>query len=245
MSALKKYVADKIDLKEDTLQVYLVDLRLFDSEQLLTILSDDEKQRAERLKVKDKREQFINSRGVLRELLSRCLVETKPEAIYFNYADHGKPVVNHTHMGKPIEFNLSHSGHYALYAFSLINKVGVDIEAISSSIELRSLAFRSFSEQEFSVLQELEHDDQLAAFYRCWTRKEAFIKGEGTGVGLGLGKITVSLDAKIKAAPIILSSEVKAEGEWYSYQPVTVPGFETGIAANSNKLRISAHVITN
>lgn len=245
MSALSKYLPEKIALTEDKLQVYLIDLRIFDAGQLVGILPKNEQQRAERLKVNDKREQYINARVVLRELLSRCLVDTRPEDIYFNYGEHGKPGVNHTQMGKQIEFNLSHSSHYALYAFTLVNKVGVDIEATSSTIELRSLAFRSFSQQEFAVLQELDLEAQFAAFYRCWTRKEAFIKAEGTGVGLGLNKITVSMDEKIKAAPIILSSEVKAEGDWYNYQPVTVPGYATAAAVNNNKLHINAHVITN
>lgn len=245
MSALSKYVPEKIALTEDKIQVYLVDLRIFDAGQLIGILSKDEQQRAEKLKVKDKCEQYIIARVVLRELLSRCLVDTLPEDIYFSYGEHGKPGVNHTHMGKQIEFNLSHSSHYALYAFTLVNKIGVDIEAASSTIDLRSLAFRSFSQQEFTVLQELDSEAQFAAFYRCWTRKEAFIKAEGTGVGLGLNKITVSMDDKIKAAPIILSSEVKAEGDWYNYQPVTVPGYATAVAVNNNKLHIYAHVITN
>ncbi len=245
MSELNKYLPDKIKLSEEKILVYLVDLRLFDADKMLTLLSDAERQRADKLKIKAKRVQFINARAVLRELLSRFLVETRPESILFNYGEHGKPGINHTHMGKQIEFNLSHSGHYALYAFTLNNIVGVDIEEMSSTIELRSLAFRSFSQQEFAVLQELDTESQFAAFYRCWTRKEAFIKAEGTGVGLGLGKITVSLEEKISAAPVTLSSEVQAEGDWYNYQPVKVPGYETAIAANKGKLHISAHVITN
>lgn len=245
MTALQKYIPGKIKLTEDKLQVYLVDLRLFDAEAMASVLSAEEQQRAAKLKMKDKREQFVISRALLREVLALCLVETSAEGIYFSYGDHGKPAVNHTHMGKPIEFNLSHSGHYALIALTVTNKVGVDIEAVSDAVDKLGLAKRYFSEAETDQFKQLAKADQLDAFYRFWTRKEAFIKADGRGVSLGLGKFSVSLEEKIKAAEILVDGSVDIEGKWYNYQPVSVPGYQTAIATNSDQLHVTAHVITN
>jgi 4'-phosphopantetheinyl transferase len=50
-----------------------------------------------------------------------------------------------------------------------------------------------FSARERSQLSELQGDGWLAGFYRCWTRKEAILKGEGVGLAHGLDSFAVSL----------------------------------------------------
>ncbi len=245
MSALLKYLPGKIKLSEDRILVYLIDLGLFDYEALLPVLSEDEKERAEQFKFKEKREQFGITRAILREVIAASLVETKAENIIFNYGEHGKPGVTHTHMGKQIEFNVAHSGHYAFIGITVVNQIGVDIEEMKPSTECKSLARRCFSDKEAAQFKELSGEAQREMFFRCWTRKEAFIKADGRGISIGLNKFGVSLDERINATPIEIDKGADVKGKWFSYQPVAIPHYHTAIAANSDKLRITAHVISN
>ena len=41
-----------------------------------------------------------------------------------------------------------------------------------------------FSENELGELTSLQKSAQISAFYRCWTRKEAYLKGCGRGLSL-------------------------------------------------------------
>jgi 4'-phosphopantetheinyl transferase len=55
------------------------------------------------------------------------------------------------------------------------------------------MALRYFSVREQSELLSLPEDRHLAAFYRCWTRKEAYLKGCGSGFSQPCDSFDVSL----------------------------------------------------
>jgi 4'-phosphopantetheinyl transferase len=155
-------------------------------EECRTILSSEEQQRAGRFHFERDRQQFILARAILRMLLSPY-VRCKPEAIRFYYGPHGKPTVTGPRgNGADVQFNLSHSGDYCVYALAPDREVGVDLEVIRADIDCLSLAERFFTKHEYESLHELSHDARPARFFRYWTYKEAYLKARGLGLAHGL-----------------------------------------------------------
>jgi 4'-phosphopantetheinyl transferase len=113
-----------------------------------------------------------------------------PQDIRFRYAGHGKPTVEGE---SGLSFNVSHTSRLALMAFVKQRAIGVDVENVGREIEAERLAERFFSEHERQALGRLEGDELQAAFFRCWTRKEAYIKAKGDGLSLPLHQFDVSI----------------------------------------------------
>jgi 4'-phosphopantetheinyl transferase len=63
--------------------------------------------------------------------------------------------------------------------------VGVDVETVRDRVNFLRLAMGCFAAQEVrSVTNCASRAEQLACFYRLWTRKEAFAKAVGMGLAL-------------------------------------------------------------
>ena len=129
------------------------------------------------------RQHFIVARGVLRSILGHYLA-MQPAQLRFAYNDNGKPSLDALSREKTLYFNLSHSHNMALLAFSYVGEIGVDIEHMRPDIAVEQVARVSFSPREQDCLLALPAEERLQAFYACWTRKEAYIKGIGTGLSL-------------------------------------------------------------
>lgn len=143
---------------------------------LHTLLSADELQRAERLLDRRKAQDFIVGRGRLRQILASYL-HVDPAAIAFNYCNHGKPALT----GSSLQFNLSHSGAWALLALRADAAIGVDLEKIDPALDYKVLATRFFTAAENALLLAAPIAQRRRRFYRLWTRKEALLKGQGQG----------------------------------------------------------------
>ena len=144
-------------------------------------LSPDELQRAERLRLPRHRERFIISRGLLRALLGKYL-DYRPELIQFACSPQGKPYLPASFSSAPLSFNLSHSRDAVLFAVRLREPVGIDVEYMRDNLDFIALAERFLSVQEYRTVSSLSGAQQKAAFYTCWTRKEAYLKATGKGL---------------------------------------------------------------
>lgn len=111
----------------------------------------------------------------------------------FIYNEYGKPALHPALAQNDLHFNLSHSGELALFAFVRGPLVGIDIELIRSNIEYEQIAQRFFSPQEQHALRMLPATEMAVAFFRCWARKEAYIKARGQGLSIPLDQFSVSL----------------------------------------------------
>jgi 4'-phosphopantetheinyl transferase len=157
-------------------------------ESLFEILAPDERERAARFRFEVHRRQFIVCRGTLREILARYL-ELNPARIALVYNRHGKPGLRDS----DVRFNVSHSGGWALQAVTRDCEVGIDIERMDARFARDQIPERFFSPRETAQLRALPTEQQTAAFFRCWTRKEAYIKARGLGLALPLDSFDVSL----------------------------------------------------
>jgi len=143
------------------------------------------------------RRRFTLSHGVLRVLLSRYL-DTSPEQIVFGYGLAGKPFVENDRAW--IQFNASHSDDLAVYAFGSKRRLGVDIERIRSMPDLNGVAKLFFNKNECAEILSLEEAERTEAFFRCWTRKEAYLKAVGCGFSVAPESFEVSLRPEQPAA---------------------------------------------
>ncbi|EFL22330.1 4'-phosphopantetheinyltransferase [Streptomyces himastatinicus ATCC 53653] len=146
------------------------------------ILDTEEQERAGRFLRAEDRERYTAAHIGLRQLLGGYL-GVDPAAVPFTREDcpgcggpHGRPAV----VGAPLHFNMSHAGDLVLFAFAG-TPVGADVEKLQSASTVAQVA-QSLHPRERAELDALPTADRPAAFGRCWTRKEAYLKGIGTGL---------------------------------------------------------------
>ncbi len=156
------------------------------------ILAEEEINRANRFHFHRDGERFIAGRGLLRVILSSYM-GVSPGEIIFTYSSHGKPGLKRQDGRVAIEFNLAHSGAMAIFAITQDRAVGVDIELIQADFPVEDVATKFFSVAELATLQALPRKLRVEAFFKCWTRKEAFIKALGDGLSCPLADFDVSL----------------------------------------------------
>ena len=153
------------------------------------LLAPDEKARASRFRFDQQQRSFILSRGALRVLMGRYL-GIAPADIRFNYGAKGKPYIEEPAC---IKFNVSHSGVFALFAFTIGCEIGIDVEQVRPLKDMLQIAHRFFCPEEATELVSLPAGERERAFFLCWTRKEAYIKASGDGLSAPLDGCRVTL----------------------------------------------------
>jgi 4'-phosphopantetheinyl transferase len=181
--------------------------------ELATILSPDERARAERFYFELHRNRFIVSRGGLRTILGRYL-NIKPDRVEFEYSQRGKPRLAGI---KQLQFNVSHSQDLALYGFSCDRAIGVDLEYLREIDDAQKIAQRFFSAQESVIIDSLPEGERIAAFFRGWTAKEAYLKATGDGLAGSLEGVEVSLVPNEPLRLIALDGDSQAASRWHLY----------------------------
>lgn len=179
---------------------------------LQSLLSSEEAARAKRFLQPGHGNRFVAARGRLRQLLgASCGCDAA--AISFDVAAHGKPTLC-TAGGtiEPIHFNLTHSGDVGAVALCRSAEVGIDIERIRTVGE--RLARRYFADPEVAALDALPEPERLPAFFRCWTRKEAFLKATGEGIRRGLDSFVVTVRPGEEARIVSIDGD-RVAGEAY------------------------------
>jgi 4'-phosphopantetheinyl transferase len=138
-------------------------------------ISAEERARAARFRHRRDRDRFVTARAALRRLLGAdCGIAAT--AVQFAEAGRGKPVLV-PDTGR--RFSVSHAGGHALLALA-DRPVGVDVEHVRPEAWDPAMAALVLSPAELAWVR--DHDDPDHAFFRCWTRKEAFVKLGSAGL---------------------------------------------------------------
>ncbi len=218
----------KLVLSRNEIHVWRAQLDLPNvaKERHLGLLSEDEMNRARSYRFSSDRERYSAGRAALRIILSRY-VGISARQLRFEYNSYGKPSLC-TDANYPCQFNLSHSQNLALISITQQNAVGIDIERMKTGIDFTKIARRFFSTQEQNALVSLSQEEVPRAFYRCWTRKEAYIKAMGMGLSLPLESFSVSLEPD--QPPIILHGETDQTEAWSLYELVPAENYVAAVA---------------
>ena len=203
---------------------------------LEAVLSPDERARAARFHFPQHRTAFIAGRGVQREILARY-TGLAPSALAYREGSHGKPELDGRGAELGIRFNVSNSGDLALYAVTLGREIGVDLELLKAMPDGMDIASRFFSAPENEVFAALPDDVRDLAFFRCWTRKEAYIKAVGEGLSMPLDCFDVAF-APGEPAAILRTRGNPAEAErWTMLALEPGPGYVGALAVEGTGWR--------
>jgi 4'-phosphopantetheinyl transferase len=193
-------------------------------------LAPDERERAARFHFERDRRRFVAARGQLREVLSRYAGLAAGD-LRFLYASHGKPYLADESGGAWLRFNVSHAGELALYAVARGRELGVDIEEVRADVEHEEIAGQFFSAPEAAALRALAAGLRREAFFLCWTRKEAYIKGIGEGLSLPLDSFDVSLTPGEPAALLAVRGDAREAARWTLKDLDVGPGYHAALVA--------------
>ena len=202
------------------------------------LLSPSEVARADRFVFDYLTRSYEFSQGALRLLLAH-LLQCQPRDVGFEFGPRGKPMLQG---GSRIRFNMAHSGGLALYAFTVDREIGVDVEELRDIPEIEQVASHYFSKAEAAEL--LSIGDKVSArdaFFRCWTRKEAYIKAIGDGLYLPLDQFQVTLSRDAPARFVHIGDDVSAAAGWTLQHLDPAPNYLGALAYQAAPRNIVFH----
>ena len=201
------------------------------------LLSVAEKQRAARFFRQEDRFRYVIAHGILRQLLGHYL-SVAPAGLEFIHNDHGKPALLREEGQPALSFNLAHSGEVIVFALAVDHQVGVDIELVRHDFDVMALAQSQFSEREIKVLEPITNKaEQTEAFFRCWTRKEAYLKARGEGLGFSLKQFAVSFALHESAAVLWAADDPLAAERWSVLDLAVLAGYAGAVVCEGRAVQ--------
>ncbi len=158
-----------------------------------SIFSADETKRLGEIKLSIVANEFIGSRGCLREILSKYL-PLNPSELVFEYGSRKKPFLALKQNSEQIKFNLSHSSDMAVLAVTKGMQIGVAIELLRKLDGAEKISSRFFAPSETFYLKSFKGKELECEFFKLWTAKESILKAHGGGISDGLSKWVLSLE---------------------------------------------------
>ena len=162
----------------------------------------------------------------LRRLLGHYS-DTPAAALRFERGEHGKPTLCH----QSLHFNISRSAHLGLMAFSAGAALGIDIEQHRANLDPQEIAAEFFSSQERKALFSLPDSQQSQAFYRIWTRKEAYLKALGCGLSRPLPSFSVCDHHQPLRPQLSDDSQPQASDHWRLHDLNIATGYSAALAS--------------
>lgn len=201
-------------LAKDEVHVWRISLPSIEPRRAWETLSDEERRRAARHRFAVHRSRFIAGRAALRAVLSAYLDVDAADVPLVTGAG-GRPRL----AGDPdLDFNLAHSGDVALIAVARGRAVGIDVERLRRGVPYDRLARRFFAPREAEDLRRVPAALRPAAFFACWTRKEAWLKASGYGLERGLPsalpRFAVPVEPRLPALAVTLPDRPEESARW-------------------------------
>ena len=113
----------------------------------------------------------------------------------------------------------------------------MDIERIRPRTQPDS--FRSFfAPAEEAALLALPSEQRERAFFTCWTRKEAYIKGRGDGLSFGLDRFEVSVSPDAPASLLRVLDHPEEASRWELRSLDAGPDYAGTIAVEGHGWRL-------
>lgn len=226
---------DKLTLSDNDVHVWRAALDQPNpwEQQLAQTLSEDEFMKAKRFCFDRDRRHFIVGRGVLRTIIGLYL-NMEPSRLQFCHGSRGKPYLAESFGDHPLRFNQSDSRGLALYVFTRRREVGVDIEYMRIVSDAKQIVAGSFSSRENAAFQALPERQKQAAFFNCWTRKEAYIKAIGEGLYYSLDQFDVSLAPGEPARLLRVNGDPKEASRWSLQALFPAPGYVAALAVEQH-----------
>jgi 4'-phosphopantetheinyl transferase len=204
--------------------------------ELIELLSPDEQNRMQQFKFEHRQHAFALSRAALRILLAQRL-PIAPRAIEFVYGPYGKPRVEHP----SLRFNSSHTSELFACALNEECDIGIDIERTKPLPDAEQIARSYFCPEEVAEFVTLGSEQQEAAFFRCWTRKEAFLKATGTGLSTDLNSFGVTLLPNDPPAFVHVHHSKMEARQWTLQDLSDIPGHTGAVAYRHSPLPLQQH----
>jgi medium-chain acyl-[acyl-carrier-protein] hydrolase len=218
-----------ISLDHDQVHVWRapVDVSSAELERLQSLCTEEERKRAASFATPRLASDYLVCRGRLREILARYL-HSAPASIAIDLRSTGKPQLAPPH-GRDLRFNISHSGSLFLAAVTRGAEVGVDVEKVRPMPDALELANSYFAAPERAELQQAGPSSEQA-FFRCWTRKEAYMKARGEGLAFGLDRFAVSVLGPPRL--VWVDREPDALNQWSLADVSPAPGYQAAVAVH-------------
>ncbi|MEV7510496.1 4'-phosphopantetheinyl transferase superfamily protein [Streptomyces sp. NPDC089922] len=188
-----------------------------------SVLDAAERARLAAFRAPAERDRYLVAHVAVRTLLGECLgiapgaVRLTREPCTDCGGPHGRPVVADA---TGVHFSLSHAGDLVAVAVAAV-PVGVDVEELPPPAVVARTAPAALHPGELAALAALPEDERPAAFARCWTRKEAYLKATGTGLNTDPTTVLAGAGTHPVAVP-----------GWRVADVPTLPGYAAAVAAH-------------
>jgi 4'-phosphopantetheinyl transferase len=157
------------------------------------LLDASERSRADCFRFAADRDAYVAAHALLRVMLSQA-APVAPEAWRFRAGKFGKPAIDPSLGWRDLRFSLSHTRGMVACAVGRGDDLGVDVEAVDPSLRPLEMARHCLAPSEAALIGGLPPARRVAAFFRIWTLKEAYLKATGQGIAGSLKGFAFALD---------------------------------------------------
>jgi 4'-phosphopantetheinyl transferase len=199
-------------------------------EESRSVLSFEERARADRFAFDRDRRDFIAAHALLRGALSYHGGLT-PDVWSFASEATGKPyLVGHSEL----QFNIAHTRGLVACALSITGPVGIDVESIDIERDIESVWENNFASSEITELKACEEGGiRQARFTELWTLKEAYLKALGTGLGQPLDEIAFRFPGASRLRGVAKDNSSHAGWRFGLFAPLD--NYRLAVAVRANK----------